>query len=311
MKLSKPVALFALPIILFFACGRASDKVSKNLLLEPTPSPEKLEDNKIGVADTAVIANDYQSTNPEEHQNEQNQKTLPQKIAQAEKIDWDKKIIKTANLNIEVKDYNAFNNQLHQIVKHFGGYVSQEEQNQSAYQVENKVSIKIPVNQFEDAVTRLTSNSEKIIERKITSEDVTTEMIDTKSRIEAKKEVRLRYLDLLKQAKNMKDILEVQNEINGIQEELESAAGRVAYLNHSSAFSTINLTFYQVTDVTAANEKEPTYLHKMSEAFSGGLKWISDLILGLVTLWPLMIPVVALFVIYKRRKASKPRMTNS
>ena len=79
-------------------------------------------------------------------------------------------------------------------------------------------------------------------EKKITSEDVTTEVIDTRSRLEAKKQVRLRYLDLLKQAKNMEEILSVQSEINGIQEQIESAAGRMEYLQHSSSFSTIHLT---------------------------------------------------------------------
>jgi len=58
-------------------------------------------------------------------------------------------------------------------------------------------------------------------------------MADTRSRLETKKEVRERYLDLLKQARNMKDILAVQNEINDIQEQMEGAAGRTG---HSLAF---------------------------------------------------------------------------
>jgi hypothetical protein len=33
-------------------------------------------------------------------------------------------------------------------------------------------------------------------------------------------------------AKNMEEILSVQSEINGIQEEIESAAGRIEYLGH-------------------------------------------------------------------------------
>src|ERR1700712_490867 len=44
--------------------------------------------------------------------------------------DWDKKIIKTGNLTMEVKNYTAFNELLHNGVKQFGGYIAQEEQNQ-------------------------------------------------------------------------------------------------------------------------------------------------------------------------------------
>ncbi len=37
----------------------------------------------------------------------------------------------------------------------------------------------------------------------------------------------------------MEDILQVQEEINEIQENIEAAAGRVHYLTHSAAYSTI------------------------------------------------------------------------
>ncbi len=300
------MTLFASVVIICFACNTASSKADIKEIQVPDriATPNKQEES-VGVMDTATVAGDYHEDKPKD--NKQKQKINPAQNKPVEKIDWDKKIIKTANLNIEVKDYKVFTNQLHDIVKQFGGYVSQEQQNESAYKIENSVSIKVPVDQFDDAMNKLTMSGEKIVERKITSEDVTTEMVDTKSRIEAKKEVRLRYLDLLKQAKNMQDILQVQNEIDGIQEQLESAAGRVAYLNHSSAFSTINLTFYQVTDAIGITEKEPTYLHKINEAFSGGLKWISELTLGLVALWPLIIAVVAIWIIIKKRKSTKPK----
>jgi len=313
MKSLKLMTLFASLVIFCFACNQNKTKtLTSDVQLEAVekkaPAASSIETDKMyASADSTAVAVDNNQENKPEEENKQKQKINPTSKKPVEKIDWDKKIIKTANLNIEVKDYKVFNNQLHDIVKQFGGYVSQEQQNESAYKIENNVSIKVPVDQFDDAMNKLTAAGEKIIEKKITSEDVTTEMVDTKSRIEAKKEVRLRYLDLLKQAKNMQDILQVQNEINEIQEQLESAAGRVAYLNHSSAFSTINISFYQVTDAIGITEKEPTYLHKINEAFSGGLKWVSDLLLGLVALWPLLAVVVAVLIFLKKRKSSKPK----
>ena len=122
--------------------------------------------------------------------------------------------------------------------------------------------------QFDDAVNSISSNVKELNEKKITSEDVTTEVIDTRSRLEAKKQVRLRYLDLLKQAKNMEEILSVQSEINDIQEQIESAAGRIEYLQHSSSFSTIHLTFYQVLNGAAIDSDKPTFLNKNYKCFS-------------------------------------------
>ena len=223
------------------------------------------------------------------------------------KQDWDKKILKTASLNLEVKDYNVFSTSLREKIKGLGGYIAQEEQSQSDYKIENSITVKVPVDQFDNAVVQLTANTEKINEKKITSQDVTTEFIDTKSRMESKKQVRLRYMDLLKQAKNMEEILNVQSEINEIQEEIESAAGRIEYLGHSSTFSTIHLTYYQILNSSAKDTNNPSFGVKLSNAFKTGWSWIGDLFVGLVSIWPLFLLIFTAVIIYKRTKIQKPK----
>jgi hypothetical protein len=223
------------------------------------------------------------------------------------KPDWDKKIIKTAVLNLEVKDYNAFYTSIRDKVRAAGGYIAQEEQTQSDYKIENSLTIKVPVDQFDDAVAQLSLNTEKINEKKITSQDVTTEIVDTKSRMEAKKQVRLRYMDLLKQAKNMEEILNVQSEINEVQEEIESAAGRIQYLGHSSTFSTIHLAYYQILNLSAKDISNPSFGTKLSNAFKTGWSWIGDLFIGLVSVWPLFLLIFTGIIIYKRTRLQKPK----
>jgi hypothetical protein len=115
------------------------------------------------------------------------------------------------------------------------------------------------------------------------------EVVDTKSRLETKKEVRERYLDLLKQAHKMEDILSIQQEIDGIQEQMDAAASRITYLSHSAAFSTINLKFYQIVDPGAIERPAPgpTFLHKIKLSLLVGWESLSTLCLGLLTVWPL------------------------
>lgn len=222
--------------------------------------------------------------------------------------DWDKKIIKNASLELEVKDGNTFYKNLREQVKNLGGYVAQEEQTETEYKLENSLVIKVPVDQFDNAVALLSDKVEKIHQRKISSDDVTGEIVDTRSRMEAKKQVRLRYMELLNQAKNMEDILNVQSEINQIQEEIESAAGRVNYLGHAAAFSTINLTYFQVLNEKAVEDKSPSFLNRVGSAFKAGGQWITELFIGLVAIWPLIVvALVAVLVIrkYKGRKSGK------
>ncbi len=203
------------------------------------------------------------------------------------KPDWNKKIIKTATLNVEVKDYAKFNQVVHLSAEKFGGYIADEQQAETEYKIENTVIIKVPVDQFQSAVDFLTSGDGKINEKKISSEDVTTQVVDTKSRLEAKKQVRLRYLDLLKQAKNMEEILQVQTEINDIQEEIESAAGRINYLSNASAMSTINLTYYQIVNASAKESETVSFWEKTKYAFLSGWNGLVEVLIGLLNIWPL------------------------
>lgn len=203
--------------------------------------------------------------------------------------DWDKKIIKTAQVSLDLKDYNTFNKNLHALVKRYGAYVAGEEQNQNNYSIENNVIIKVPVEQFDDLMNSLAGDGIKVVERKISTEDVTAEVVDTKGRIEAKKAVRQQYITLLNQAKNMHDILEVQNEINSITEELETASGRVNYLVHQAAYSTIHLKYYQYFDESAKPETEPNFFTKLKDAFVTGAKGVGEFFVVLITLWPLIL----------------------
>ncbi|MBS1915520.1 MAG: DUF4349 domain-containing protein [Bacteroidetes bacterium] len=297
MNLSKLITLQALLALAFIACKHEAKYKVEEIQVEKPAESNKIEGTVTADSTVKAVA-DYE----EKNEKEERRFPPPPKNKIPDKTDWDKKIIKTAELNIEVKNYKDFNTKMHASMKQFGGYVSQEEQNESSYQIQNSVVIKVPVEQFENAMSSLVDSGDKLVTKKITSEDVSTEVVDTKSRMEAKKQARLRYLDFMKQAKNMDEVLQVQNEIDNIQEELESASGRLEYLNHSSAYSTINLTFYQVLDASAQKETEPTYLYKITEAFSNGGKWIADLFLGLVALWPLVIVVIFGVMFLRRRK---------
>jgi hypothetical protein len=277
--------------LLFHACNKANkDSVSSTDIILNNVK----EDNKGIQQEQEMDRTPMDSTTSQTGGQEQKKQPSPH-------IDWDKKIIRTAQLSIEVKDYKTFSNSLNTLVKKFGGYIATEQEVKQDERIENRVRIKVPVAEFQELMNAINNSGEKITDRQISSEDVTTEVIDTKSRIEAKKEIRQRYLDFVKQAKSMQDILSIQSEINEVQEEIEMAAGRVEYLNHSAVYSTIELYYYQILKASAINDK-PTFGNKISEAFKGGWEVLKDLLVVMVTIWPIWIISITIFFCYKRRK---------
>jgi hypothetical protein len=237
--------------------------------------------------------------------NQPPQTPAQKQLAPPAHIDWDKKIIKNAQLNIEVSNYKNFNELVHTAARQYGGYVAQEEQNESEYKIENTITLKVPVDQFDNAVATLTPAKEKTLVKKITSQDVTGEVVDTRSRLEAKRQVHQRYLELLKQAKNMKEILEVQSQINDIQVDLEGAAGRINYLTHAASYSTIQLTFYQVLNPQAEQKHEPGFGQRVLDALKSGLQWIGELVLLLLTLWPVLAGAAIAWWSFRKWRAGK------
>lgn len=228
----------------------------------------------------------------------------PHTSANVTSVDWDKKIIKNATLTVEAKSHKSFNDFVHDQVKRTGGYVAQEEQNKSDYKIENIVSIKVPVDQFDNLVKSLTSTKdENVVAQKVTSQDVTGEVIDTRSRTEAKRQIRLRYLELLKQAKNMEDILKVQEEVNNIQEEIEAGAGRVSYLTHASAYSTIQLTFYEILNASAERDVKPGFGQRVLNALGNGMDWVGEMLVVVLTLWPLWLLLGGVWWGFRKWKA--------
>lgn len=309
----KPAKYFVVAILLLasiVACNKSKNTQVEAKQISSYEEPgfnkdenkkeDKLTQNKSGNYNTTDSAGSpvYNNDEGKEKDNTNNKpiKQEPTKVV----TDWNKKIIKIANVTLDVNDYNKFNKNIHELVKRYGAYVSGEEQNQNSYSIENNIVIKVPVEQFDDLMNSLSGDGISVIERKITTEDVTNEIIDTRGRIEAKKAVRQQYISLLNQAKNMEDILQVQNEINRITEELESATGRVNYLTHQSTFSTIHLKYYQYFDASAKPETQPSFLSKIKNAFVSGAEGVGNFLVLLINLWPLFAIAFAVWLAYKK-----------
>lgn len=138
--------------------------------------------------------------------------------------------------------------------------------------------------------------------RTATTEDVTQEYIDIETRLKTKKEVMARYVNVLRnQAKNVKDVLEAENQIRVLQEEIEVQEGRLRYLKNQVSYSTIQLEFYQESTIKSdPNVIKRSFFSDIIDAFVNGWNGILHLIVGLVALWPLLIIFTVIVLLLRR-----------
>ncbi len=230
--------------------------------------------------------------------------TVSKQVPGQQVIKWDKKIIKTGNLTLEAKSLKSFTQAMQPLLSKNGAYIEKEESRQGEGYHSSHWIIKVPVLQFEDLLNELVLKDVKVAERSINSSDVTDAWFDTRSRLEAKRAMRTKYSEFLGKAKNMEEVLQVQKEINNLQEEIESATARLEAMGNQSAYSTINLDVTEKGSGIAPVEETPDFFKRLVTAFKDGADGLSYILVGIVSIWPLLLILSVIFLIIKKRNSN-------
>lgn len=209
----------------------------------------------------------------------------------------EQKIIKTGNLRFATKNLEETHTKIKQLVNSYDGILQSDRSGKNYNENFREITIRIPFQHFQTMIDSLSKGVEYFDHKDITQQDVSEEFVDIQARLKAKRELENRYLELLIQAKNVKEMLEIERELSSIREEIEARQGRLNYLQNQVSYSTIHLYFYKTsTDkgVTAS------YGQKMWNAIVSGWNGISLFFLGLLHIWPFFI--ILLLVAFGVRK---------
>ena len=150
-----------------------------------------------------------------------------------------RKVVRHAELTLESIDPRAALARVMEVAQRAGGYVVSSASHDSSDHAGTDVSIvvRVPAADLTSVIERLREGGGRIIDERITSEDVTAEFIDTSAAAVAQKALEAQYLELLKQVKSVKDALEVQAQLAAVRTEVEKLVGRRRFLNDQSALS--------------------------------------------------------------------------
>ena len=220
-------------------------------------------------------------------------------------IQEEQKIIKTARLVFETQDIEKTHQYILQLTNEYNGLVQNDNSGKNYNRISKNLTIRIPTEDFQEFITAVSKGIDYFDQRTISRQDVSEEFIDLEARLKAKRTLEERYLELLKKANNVKEMLEIERELSTIREEIEARQGRLQYLQNQVSMSTLNIEFYKITAETGITQ---SYGQKMKNALHGGWNGISVFFLGVLYLWPLflvaIIMVLVLRIFLKRRKTN-------
>lgn len=215
------------------------------------------------------------------------------------------KLIKTLNYRFEVENVSKTNEAIETAVKKYPAYISDSKLTFGRFQVENKITIRIQNEFFQNLIKDIDQQAKLIIHRNITTDDVAKEFVDLESRLKTKREVEQRYAEILrKKAGTITELLEAEQKIGELHEEIEATVSRINYLKDRISYSTINLEFYQTTQQIAETEISSTG-KDFQEALSAGWNGIVSFAIVLAYIWPLIVLGIITGTFYwLRRKRS-------
>jgi len=295
-------------LIAFTACkdkNSESDKVTKVTDLKVLPPP--LSDPNADISGTVGNA-DAKVTEADRNDDARVAAGYENAGTNNSVADTSKKIIKDGNIQFETDNLNATHKKLLSSLKKYGGYVDEDNQttNGDENRKEYELKIRIPAKNFDFFLDTVSSTAYKIDSKDISITDVTTRYIDIKTRLDNKKILEKRYLELLSKSSKISDLLEIENKLTEIRSDIESTQGQLNYLNKQVAYSSLDITFY--TKQTAQVDSGNGAGYKFKTAIASGWQILQNLFFGLITLWPVILILGVFYWLIKRwRKRRKAR----
>jgi len=218
------------------------------------------------------------------------------------RTDYDRKLVRKADLKFKTDSIEKTHQVLADAAKNLGGFISNENQVNQTYRNSSTMVIRLPSNRFDQLIAICDSHGNgKYDRRNIFANDVTEEFLDITARVKTKKELESRYHELLKQAKDVEEVIKVEKEISKLRTAIESSEGRLKYLADRVSLSTVEIEYYRDIEQVQLIAEKP---NRFSRAFFSGWNGLVAFMLGLVNIWPLLLLLLGTAIFGYRRLKS-------
>jgi hypothetical protein len=221
-------------------------------------------------------------------------------------------IIRTGTMSIEADSYDETEAKIKDIVKNFGGYLTNSNSKLNADgKKQGSITIRVATEKFDAMISEL-SKTGKVMNQNITGMDVTEEYMDTDARLKTQRKLESRLLKLLEEkTARLTDVVEVEQKLANVRENIEKTEGRMKYLKDQASYSTLTVSVYEPSLLNTSSGGG--FFYELGQGVKKGLSGFTSVLAGLITVVIALLPliIIALIIIYlvmrylKKRKLAK------
>ena len=221
----------------------------------------------------------------------------------AEAAQTSTKLIYTANLTIESKDFDAARTALNEAVSAAGGYMeSSDESSYSGMGRSLSLTIRVPQDNYASFL-EAAAQAGNLVDKSEQVQDVTTQYMDIEARLDSLKEQRARLQELKASADNLSDLLQIESSLSDVQYQLESYQSQLDWYSRQVECCTVYLSLEEVQTYTPVEEGFGSRIQNaLREGWSGFVETVQSAAVFLVGHWPfIVVGAVCGVIFYKAR----------
>ena len=230
----------------------------------------------------------------------------------------ERSIIATGTISLSSKDVAETRREVQRIVDTQGGDITDEntESDDEGETTYARLVIRVPSSKFSESMEAL-EKAGVLRSSNRGSEDVTTQVIDTRARVRAQEASLKRVELLLAEANSLKDIIWIESQLTSRQAELDSLKSQQAWLEDQTSLSTITVDISTHHPEAQEEETDETPAGFVA-GLKGGMNALGAMLVTVATVLGALLPfaVVALvlglpiwLVARRRRTTDEPTPT--
>ncbi len=216
-----------------------------------------------------------------------------------------RKIIRNANVSIEVEDFDKTYGQISSIINGIGiiqetsikknpKYINGEK----VIQTLGYITIRVYSDRFESVLSDVRGLGD-LLDQNVTSNDITDQFFDTEARLKVLKIEYDLVEDYLKKVTDLDAIFKTQKRLTELRQEIENLTGTLNKWKDLVDLSTIRINISEkLPEVPEENLKEKSYFSKLASGFLDSSKGVIEFCGAFFIFMAQAIPVLIILVIF-------------
>lgn len=218
-------------------------------------------------------------------------------------------IIRTGSVDITVTSVGDAFDQVRLLAAQSGGLVASSNFAGASKQSFAQLTLRVPGERFGEVVTRLREMAVEVQSISTGSQDVADQLTDLDATLRNLRAVESRYLVMLDSARNLAEILQVQDRINQVRLQIDRTEARRQLINGQVEMSTLTVTLRPV-GVPGTTPQPSGLLERVREAWDASLEALETVatavLVALVYTWWMVAVAVAGVLVLRRVARSTP-----